>query len=583
MAPRPRLRALGVAAGMALVFLLATRQLGCNAYSVQNVYRQQVDAFLSGRLALDPGPSSLWHDLAWTPSGVQQVWGLGAPMWLTPFELLARAVGQGPFPERIALWFWLSLAFFVLLRTFRREDEPWWIGGGSVLIVGGLPAFVAMFYGRVHVYEETAAYAYTAAAILLGGVVAFARNPTRNRYLLLLLAAGLTGLIRPTVWFYGFGTAIIATAIYVRHAGRKTLPIIALGAALFVAGGAALYATNVARFGKGTEFGHSLNIASLPGNIYATRFSYPFQRVGLLEASVELLGGMFGRPETPVDGRFYEQGLHPGQSETVRWREYYFTTFSWPYVPLLLAGLVLGVHAWRKRRDERWLAIWAVIGAVPLFMFYLRSPSVSSRYQLDLAPAFAGLLVITWRFAAQWMIERKRGKLAPAILLALYVLTLATSQGRSRPLIGRIDRDSALQMRPYVKPVMRTELPPSYDLADPRLESYLDADGKPPELYINGSGWSRPSGRVAPAAIFYVSDPDFIELDIVPTTLEIRARLGLEHLPLVENVPIANGRRLRFAVPAGTRGLHVLFLAFGPDTELDRKRTAVTLRSIRWR
>jgi hypothetical protein len=51
--------------------------------------------------------------------------------------------------------------------------------------------------------------------MLLGGVVLFVRAPTRTRYLVLLAAAGLTGLIRPTVWFYGLGTAVVATAIAV--------------------------------------------------------------------------------------------------------------------------------------------------------------------------------------------------------------------------------------------------------------------------------------------------------------------------------------------------------------------------------
>jgi hypothetical protein len=582
-----RARAAGTAILVALVFLLATRQLGCNAYSANGAYRAQVDALLDGRLALSPSPDALAHDLAWTPSGVQQVWGLGVPLWQTPFEVLARIIGQDPFPDRIAMLVWIALAWFVLIRAFRREGEPWWIAGGCVLITALLPAFVTMVRGRMGVYEEASVYAYTAALILLGGLVSFVRTPTRNRYLLLLLAAGLTGLLRPTVWFYGLGTAVLATAIYVRAHGRRVLPIAALGAGLFIAGGATLYATNAARFGRGTEFGHQLNIESLPGNIVATRFSYPFQRVGSIEAGVELAGSLFGRPERNATRGFYERDLHAGQSEVVRWREYYFTTFSWPYLPVLLAGLVLGVLAWKRREDERWLAAWAVIGTVPLAVFYLHSPSISSRYELDLAPGIAALLVIAWRGGARWMIARRRGVIAPAVLIVLWLAAIVTSKTRGRIAADLLDRDAAARTRAALSRVEQRphDLPGEYALSDPKLETYLDADGKPPELYLNGSGWDRTTGRVAPAVQLYLSDPAFVEIEVEPASAEVRVAIGLVHLTLASTEPTERGARLRFTVPEGTTrpGLQVAFLAFGPDTELDRPQTDIVVRRVRWR
>ena len=126
MAAASRLRALGVAVIMAFGLLLSMKQLGCHgAYSAHANYRAQVDAFLAGRLALTEAPEGLAHDLAWTPSGVQQVWGLGVPLWQTPFELGARAVGMDPFPDRVAMGLWLVLMMFVLIRAFRgRDDDP---------------------------------------------------------------------------------------------------------------------------------------------------------------------------------------------------------------------------------------------------------------------------------------------------------------------------------------------------------------------------------------------------------------------------------------------------------------------------
>jgi len=565
-----RVRSRGLAFAIALVFLLATRQLGCDAYSGNGAHRTQVDAFLAGRLALSTSPDALAHDLAWTPSGVQQVWGLGVAMWQTPFELGARAVGQDPFPDRIALLVFLALAWFVLLRAFIREGEPWWIGAGSALITGLLPALIAMVRGRMGVYEETALYAYAATLILMGALVVFARGPTRNRYLVLLLLAGATGLIRPTVWFYGFSTAVLASAIYLRTHGRRVLPMVAIGAALFVAGGGALYATNAVRFGAGSEFGHRLNLEALPGNVYATRFSYPFERTGYIEAGVELVGSLFGRPDTGKKG-FYARDLHVGQSETVRWREYYFSTFSWPYVPLLLAALVLTVLAWKKRSDERWLGTWAVIGALPIFVFYLHSPSISSRYELDLAPAIAALLVVAWRAWA-------KRPIAAGVLGALWLAAVLTSHARGRVASDLVDREAArAALAPA--PERAHELPSEYKLGDPELETYLDADGKPPELYLNGTGWDRATGRVAPAVHFFVVDPQFFDVEVDPPDAQVRVAIGRQELALATR----DGARLHFTLKAPMPGLQVAFLAFGPDTQLDLPQTRIVLRRVRWR
>src|SRR5256885_17217507 len=91
---------------------------------------------------------------------------------------------------------------------------------GAVLLTALLPALIAVLRGRIGVYEEAAIYAYGAAVILLGGMLAVIRQPTTARYLVLLGFAGLTGLIRPTVWFYGLATARIASAGLLRQRGR---------------------------------------------------------------------------------------------------------------------------------------------------------------------------------------------------------------------------------------------------------------------------------------------------------------------------------------------------------------------------
>jgi hypothetical protein len=498
MAPGSRARSLVGAALIAVGLLVACRQLTLReAYSRSGAYRAQVDALLDGRLALTPSPDGVAHDLVWTPGGVQQVWGLGVPLWQLPFEAVGRAVGWSPVPDRIALAAWLALAVLVVLRGFRprnfgepRPDDQRSDAGrthaldsralqlGALALTAVLPPLVTLMRGRIGVYEEAAIYSHGAAMILLGGLVALRRAPTTARYLVLVAFAGVTGLFRPTVWFYGLATLVAASAIIVRGRGRPALPAIAIGAALFIAGGGALYATNALRFGRGSEFGHRLNIEDLPGNLVATRFSYPFERVSTIEAAEELVGSLFDGPERRArHNAFYQKQLHRGQSAQPRWREYYFTAFSWPYAPAIAAGLVLAALAWRRRGDPvaRTLGAWAVIGGGPLVVFYLHSPSMSSRYQLDLAPAIAALLVIAWRACAiRWP---RRGL---AVLAALWIAAVATSRTTRPPRASDpIDRDAAARAADAISRPTRYDraLPPAYDLADPYLPLWIDPAG----------------------------------------------------------------------------------------------------------
>ncbi|MDB4962333.1 MAG: hypothetical protein JWP01_2332 [Myxococcales bacterium] len=597
---RSRLRALGVAAILAFGLLIGFRQLGTHgAYAGHGAYRAQVDAFLAGRLALTTAPEGLAHDLAWTPTGVQQVWGLGVPMWMTPFEVGARVVGVDPFPDRIAMGLWLALVMFVLIRAFfrARDGEAWWIGAGSVLLTALLPGFLAMLRGRLGVYEEAAIYSYGAALILLGGTVALHRFPSGNRYVVLLLAAGLAGFVRPTVWFYGLGTAVVASWIYLRAHGRRALPIAVLGLAVFGAGGLTLYTTNAQRFGSGTEFGHRLNLQSLSGNIYATRFSYPFQRVSVLDATAELGGAMFDRPEVGAKRGFYNRGLHRGEADVPRWREYYFTTYSWPYLPLLLAAIVIGVRAGYRRRRQRTadplapvLLAWAVIGAAPLVVFYLRAPFLSSRYLLDLAPAVAALLVIVWRAGSTWIASRGRGAVAFGILVALWATAIVTSTTRRRIEADPVDGIGAIASAAALsRPATQSRVFPSEYVVDSDWIASQDRPS-PHGLYLNGTGWYPRTNRIAPATHFFVEDPQFIEVEVenapgekLDLRSEVRATLGLEHLRLATAEPTPAGMRLRFAIPRPPRGLHVVFLAFGPDTRLDRGQSDLVLRRVRWR
>jgi hypothetical protein len=497
LASGSRLRSLAVAAVTAALLLVVTRQLGPGGcHAPHGYYRAQVDAFLGGRLALTEHPDGLVHDLAWTESGVQQVWGLGAPAWQTPFEAAGRAVGVSPVPDRIAMLAWLALMIYALHRGFRRRDrEPWWVSAGTVVIAALLPGFVALLRGKLGVYEEAALYAYSAAMMMLGGLACFVRRPTAAGYVLLVGLAGLGGLFRPTVWFYGAATLVVATIVWVHHVrarasvatttrgpgpgagGGRWARAVALGVALFVAGGGLLYATNARRFGRGAEFGHRLNLHSLPGNIMATRFGYPFERASAGQAAAELFGGLFDRPEQRSKRGFYQTGLHLGQQPIPRWREYYFSTYSWPYAPLLVAGLVLAALAWRRRIDAdpaaRWLGPWALLGLLPLLIFYLWSPAISSRYQLDLAPGFVALLAIAWRSFARYA---RAGVAITALLLAWGGAVATSKVTRPRTGGGPVSAATAAEAAYRISrplPAARA-LPAGHDADDPAWGTHSD-------------------------------------------------------------------------------------------------------------
>ncbi|HEX8109732.1 MAG TPA: hypothetical protein VF516_18500, partial [Kofleriaceae bacterium] len=314
-----RKRALIYAAllGLAVMWLTGAIPRWGQWYSEQPIYRAQAHALLAGRFALGHDPAGLGLDLAWIDGGVQQVWGLGVPLWLALWEAIGRVIQLTPFPDRLAMLFGVVAMMYVLVRAWLGPGgERSYASRGALLFTALLPGVLTMLRGRVAVYEEAEAYAYGAAMVLLGGVIMMVRRPSTARYVLLLAFAGATGLIRPTVWFYGAAAAVVATAIYLRHrvrhrgALRGSLGAVALAWGLFLAGGAVLYASNAARFGAGGEFGHRVNL----GALYVTRFTNPYDAVPAWTAARELAGGMFTRPELSTHRGFYDAGIHPGQA-----------------------------------------------------------------------------------------------------------------------------------------------------------------------------------------------------------------------------------------------------------------------------
>src|SRR4051812_3778427 len=105
--PILRRRALLFAAllGLAVMWITGAIPRWGQWYSEQPFYRAQVYAFFHGRLALTQHVEGVTHDLAWIEGGVQQVWGLGVPLWLSIWETIGRVIHLSPFPDRLAMLF----------------------------------------------------------------------------------------------------------------------------------------------------------------------------------------------------------------------------------------------------------------------------------------------------------------------------------------------------------------------------------------------------------------------------------------------------------------------------------------------
>jgi hypothetical protein len=256
---------------------------------------------------------------------------------------------------------------------------------------------------------------------------------------------------------------------------------------------------------------------------------------------------------------------------------------------------------------------------------------MSSRYQLDLAPAFAALLVIAWTAWGHRMASRQRGpSIACGLLVGLWLVATATAKTAEPRSADPIDRDAAARGTALITDAVAAPrtFPTAYDLADPMLPVHtdlvqsFDRDGNghhfhgertvdteqwtvtetvggatltthrpPPTLYLNLYRWNLETGQMPPATYAFVENPQFVELEVsvlegpLPAdwSREVRVAVGLTHLRLVAATPAPRGTRLRFEAPRLPAGLQVAFFAFGPDDAIAKPTTRIAVHRIQWR
>ncbi len=597
----------------------------CNIF-----YRSQVVAFWNNQLAITKSTAYLSHDLAWyCNSGVNQVWGIGVPLWEFLFSIITIY-----YPDYLIILITIGIMCYLALTSsyqlFKIEinkNKAY----GIMLLFGVLsiillqPGFIGLMRSRLAIYEKVIVYEYIFSIILMAVLIKVVVNKSFITILILCALAGYGALIRPTLLFYGATTLLIALLLLLaqiynnqkdflandKNILKNTLIKSFLCISIFLLGCGILYITNLLRFGDGFEFGHRLNLQDLTSSMYSTHFDCPYQQEPIISAGKELCGLLFLTKK--MNGSdFLRENFFPGQSSTIRWREVYLTHYDLTYIPILLGGVIVSllsiikiIKYYRNKTGNAtepykldWitasLGIWGLIPAVLLSGFYLRCPVITSRYLMDYLGSFCALSICCWIGLYKIFINKK---ILSRYLFIIYFVCLVLwlryeisnlSCAYGPPSTTSLEElEKSVELRYwYVERDKSKPLPSQYD-ANTLFESY-DI-----RLY-NGTGWQRGSGIVKPLIILFMDDPEYLELTVNSLVqggenikpVNIRAKIGLELLEQESIRKKDEGWVVRFHGPKLKRyqkRLQVSFIVFVPNTRLKDETTPWRLLKVRWK
>lgn len=572
--------------------------------SPKDPYRQQTEAFLQGHVALATDPGAMVHDYCWFNGRVQQVWGLGVPAWRLIFEIPARLFGWPAFPDRVAFAIALGLATYLTLHSIfgsgRGESDNYSSGNriallcskaGAAAIIILFPPFVALCRSRFHVYEEADAYSYLCGISLFAGLLLFSKERRFRGYAVLAIFSGLAPLVRPTLVFYGGTTFVIASCMAWKSSYRRAQ--LAFGAILFAGCLSILFWTNWQRFGSPVEFGHSMNFSDVE-MAYPTRFDYPFQKEPNLTAAAEVVGALFGQ-DTFNQPDWYRQNIFPGQSSTPRWRDFYMPSFGWATAVILgIAWLWAAIRTFKSRGRRLSVpdlsAIWSLLPTIPLFVFYMHSPGLASRYLIDFAPAFAIGCIGLWRRLESCDPQRRHAAMmnygAAGLLVSWMLIQLIISQfdAHDQRHSARTYEELAASMNKPIQPAKI--LPDEY-----KIGQDLSAYG----ISGNGDGWETASGLTRCCVLAFVNCPESVTLELAPRDgwhveseylRGIRVKVGMEELSRRSVTTNGTDIVLSFNGPGKPnyqRGVQALFIAMIPSHLLGHERYSnFRLMRIAW-
>ena len=585
-------------------------------YSPSPYHRLQVGAFLKGHLALSPDVENLEFDLAWhCNSGVQQVWGLGVPIWKLPFEAGYRLLGKRDCPEIISLLAAIGLLAWHVIRTAFVINRFW-----RSPVAGLLFAYLFLLYepfwnmalGFRLVYEDTCLYACILSLALLVGLIRFTLLGKAFDFFVVCGLAALSGLVRPTHGLYGVVAAGFCGSLLIQEWWRqrrgkeqnagmvhlKPLLVLATGWSLVGTGFGFLAYSNWVRFGSISEFGHRLTVS---GDIivYLTRFENPYHQVSFLAAVKELFGWVFLAPMHHA----MSSGALPMEASALRWRDVYQYTFdlTWLFLFIIggmIAAVFLGRRFRRRHGFNHWmqsrqtaliigLGVWFLAASLGLGIFYLYFPTLSTRYILDFAPGFLAPLL----GGMLLLVRQRRGFISSVVLgwliIQMGMLLFLPNRG--------LDQRQALLSRSEIFPLAKPETD-SCNLNSFAGKYSLSNLPVATGIHQNGNGWYE-SGNARAIVQVVVDRPQFIELvagtpinAITNADAICRAKMDNVELPVESIVTFQDGKtnlmRVRFGIPEkilrqhGDQLLNLCFLSGTNGVDL---RSIRPLRSIQWK
>ena len=384
-------------------------------------YHVQTDAIFHGAWALSPQIEAMDFDLAWYDGGVQQLWGLGVPLWMLVFDGVAKLFGCvcSDIVPLFALLTLFCLYTLSVSRLLERKMNNISVPLLFAVLVLFSPTMWIFFWGPKNIYEIACLYAHIFSLLLLLAVVRYAVQKSWFDFFLGCGLSGFVSLVRPTHGIYGVAGGCILLFLALRHWSRKSerqfFLYVLLGTIIILSGFIFLAWTNWTRFGSFFEFGHNLSF-SANSIVYLTRFGNPCDECNLWVLSKELFFWLFTLPymasylEAPV----------------LRWRDIYQPTFGISFLLFLtLSFLCLLCYAKTLFKASRrkmgflstmyssssgWkvtlvgsLVFWWGLSFGILFLFYLNFSTLSTRYIHDFAPSFmSGVFCLLFCSRGYW-------------------------------------------------------------------------------------------------------------------------------------------------------------------------------------
>jgi hypothetical protein len=602
--PRVPIAALAVVGALSICCLTGLIGGWGRWYSHDLTYRRQTEAFLRCETPLSRNIADLSWDMAWSEGGVQQVWGLGVPIWRLPFELLARAVGQPAFPDRLALAAAIALSAYVVVASLLPPaglvtGRQWMCAAVTQperLIVGFLlvafPPVLGLFSGPFNVYEEPIVFGYYHAIGLFASTGAFARRATPSRYVLNGILAGFIGFIRPTHFVYGIATVLSDMSVARRE--RWSLSRVGIAPALLIAGGLALFASNARRFGGGFEFGHRLN-ATGADIMYASRFGASFDQQPYWRRTLELLGALyFVRELNGVDN--FQSDVVRWQVPTPRWRHFYSRTFDVSHLVICVGAtaVLAGSAVFPRMRplnsaNNAGGFAWIVLPMGALAAFYAFYYSISSRYMLDFAPAIAAAVASLLLLGVERLTAVRNAAILRWILAASFTVWWAAEMELTQKVLPQQPPWGQIHVVDAMSEIKREAkmLPPRYLVGS---TSTPWATG----LEFNGFGWEEHTGLTGPVVMMFVENLAELRIEChwaSSTQLSqraidcIRAKVGLETLRLMSAKTCDGNLELVFDRPnraAYRSGIQPVFISFVPAEDILAPRSPWRLQRVEW-